>query len=361
MEKYWTLIHPWLWSIGILLGVIVLTLIGHWLLYPIAARVARKTGRPLNDYVVRRTRAPSRLLLPLLVVSGALPELPLPVQLSQLCERLVAMGMIAALAWMVIAVLDVIEDLVTARYRTDVEDNLAARRVQTQATLLRRIAGSVVFLIAAALVLMKIPSIHHLGVSLLASAGLAGLVVGMAARPTLSNLLAGIQLALTEPIRIDDVVIVEGEYGRIEEIAATYVVVQVWDLRSLIVPLSYFIEHPFQNWTRTSADLIGTVFVHVDYSLPIEPVREELHRILQTSDLWDGKVWNLQVTDATDRTVELRAMMTSSSSSRAWDLRCYVREHLLTFLQERYPDSLPRVRAEVQNRPLRGKPEAQTA
>ena len=194
---------------------------------------------------------------------------------------------------------------------------------------------------------MKFPSIQHLGVSLLASAGLAGLVVGIAARPTLSNLMAGIQLALTQPIRIDDVVIVEGEWGRIEEIGTTYVVVEIWDLRRLIVPLSYFIEHPFQNWTRTTSDLLGTVFVHADYRVSVDEVRGELHRILQASGMWDGKVWNLQVTDATNRSLELRAMMSAPNASTAWDLRCHVRERLIAYLQQNHADSLPRERTEV--------------
>jgi hypothetical protein len=195
--------------------------------------------------------------------------------------------------------------------------------------------------------LMTFPAIRHIGITLFASAGVAGLVVGMAARSTLSNLFAGIQIALTEPIRIEDVVIVEGEWGWIEEIGTTYVVVRIWDLRRLVVPLSYFIEHPFQNWTRVTADLLGTVIVYADYTVPVEEVRAELHRILQASEMWDGKVWGLQVTDATEHTLQLRALMSAADSSIAWDLRCHVREKLVAFLQERHPHSLPRVRAEL--------------
>jgi hypothetical protein len=169
----------------------------------------------------------------------------------------------------------------------------------------------------------------------------------MAARPALSNLIAGLQLAMTQPIRIDDVVIVENEWGWIEEIRSTFVVVRIWDLRRLVVPLSYFLEHPFQNWTRTTSDILGTVFLYADYSVPVGAVREELHRVLQTSDLWDRKVWGLQVTDASEHTVELRALMSATTSGRAWDLRCYVREAMLDFLQREHPQSLPRVRAEL--------------
>jgi hypothetical protein len=207
----------------------------------------------------------------------------------------------------------------------------------------------VVCVIAGALILMKIPGVENVGASLLASAGIAGIVVGVAARPALSNLLAGLQLAMTQPIRLDDVVIVEGEWGRIEEITNTYIVVRIWDLRRLVVPLSYFIERPFQNWTRQTADLLGTVFVYVDYTIPVDAVRRELHRILQSSGMWDGKAWNLQVVDATERTVQMRCLMSAPDASSAWDLRCHVREQLIAYIQERYPDSLPRTRAAIES------------
>jgi hypothetical protein len=172
-------------------------------------------------------------------------------------------------------------------------------------------------------------------------------MVGLAARTALTNILAGIQIALSQPIRLGDVVIVENEWGWIEEITTTYVVVRIWDLRRLIVPLSYFIEKPFQNWTHTTADLLGTVFVYSDYRVEVEEVRSELLRILESSGMWDGKVWGLQVTNATDRSLELRALMSAPDAPKAWDLRCYVREKLIEFLQQRFPESLPRTRAEL--------------
>jgi small-conductance mechanosensitive channel len=201
---------------------------------------------------------------------------------------------------------------------------------------------------------MSFPSIRQIGASLLASAGLAGLVIGLAARPVIANLLAGIQLALSGPMRLDDVVIIEGEWGRIEEITTTYIVVRIWDLRRLVVPLSYFIEKPFQNWTRSSSDLLGTVFLYTDYTVPVDEVRKELLRILDGAELWDRKVANLQVTDAKERTLELRALMSASDSGKAWDLRCQVREALVGFLQRNYPQSLPKVRAEVEGLPRDG-------
>lgn len=192
---------------------------------------------------------------------------------------------------------------------------------------------------------------RQVGQSIFASAGIAALLAGLAARSTFSNLLAGLQIAITEPIRLDDVVIVKGEYGRVENITTTYVVVKIWDERRMIVPLSKFIEEPFENWTLHESRLLGTVFLHTDYTVPVEELRQELHRILQDTDLWDQRVWGLQVTDTTEKTVELRALMSAASSSIAWDLRCLVRERLLAFLQAKYPESLPRTRADIEKIP----------
>jgi len=194
--------------------------------------------------------------------------------------------------------------------------------------------------------LMSFERVRQLGTAIFASAGILGIVIGFAAQRSISTVLAGLQIAITQPFRIDDVVIVEGEWGRIEEITLTYVVVRIWDLRRLVLPITYFLEKPFQNWTRESADLLGTVFLYTDYTIPVQEVREELHRILQESELWDGKVWNLQITNMTEKSVELRALMSAQEASTAWNLRCEVREKLLDFIQSKYPGALPRVRAE---------------
>jgi hypothetical protein len=203
---------------------------------------------------------------------------------------------------------------------------------------------------------MTFPSIRRLGVTMFASAGIAGLVVGLAARPMLTNIIAGLQIAFTQPIRIDDVVIVEGEYGRVEEIRTTYVVVRAWDQRRLVLPLSYFIERPFQNWTRVTADIYGTVYLYADYTLPVEEVRKELLRILESSGLWDRKAWGLQVTDATERTLQLRALLSAADSSTAWDLRCHVRERLVAFIADNYPQCLPAARTEIRESPSQALP-----
>jgi len=198
---------------------------------------------------------------------------------------------------------------------------------------------------------MTFPGVREYGVSLLASAGAAGLIVGLALQPVLKNLFAGIQVAMTQPIRIDDALLVEGEWGKVEEITSTYVVVRIWDLRRLILPLSYFIDHPFQNWTRESAELIGTVMLYVDYTVPVATVRQKAEEIARASPLWNGKVFNLAVTDLKERTMEIRILVSAGDSGRAFDLRCEMREKLMAFLQQDHPQVLPRLRAELPHGP----------
>jgi small-conductance mechanosensitive channel len=196
--------------------------------------------------------------------------------------------------------------------------------------------------------LMTFPKVRQLGTTILASAGIIGIVVGMAAQRTIGAFIAGLQIAFSQPIRVDDVVIVENEWGRIEEITLTYVVVKIWDLRRLIVPITYFIEKPFQNWTRVTADILGTVFLYMDYTVPVDAIREEFQRLLKESELWDGKVCGVQVTNASERTMEVRALMSAADASIAWNLRCHVREKLIDFIKTKYPHALPRFRAELE-------------
>jgi hypothetical protein len=202
----------------------------------------------------------------------------------------------------------------------------------------------VVSLFALAVVLTTFTNTRSLGASLLASAGILGVLVGIAGRPIIGNLLSGIQILFAEPIKLDDVVVVLGQWGRVEEITFTYVVVRIWDDRRLLLPISYFVEQPFENWTRRSAELLATVQISVDYTVPVEDVRGELRRILERSSLWDRRTWNLQVTDAGHEFVELRALMSAPDGPTAWDLRCEVREKLITYVQQRHPGSLPRTR-----------------
>jgi small-conductance mechanosensitive channel len=338
--------HGWMWSICILVAAILLARVVHIILFFALKRLARRKGDVFVNSLVRHGQGASRWILPFLALLAAVPAARLSETAQIIIERAVGLGLIAATAWLIILISQILSDLVSARYRIDLADNLAARRVQTQIEVLHRIVVVIVVVVAVSVMLMTFPAIKHIGMSLLASAGLAGLVVGMAMKSTLSSLIAGIQIAFTQPIRMEDAVVVEGEWGWIEEIGTTYVVVRIWDLRRLILPLSYFIEQPFQNWTRSSADLLGSVLLYVDYTVPVEEVRAELGRIVKSTNLWKGGVCVLQVTDAREGTLQLRALVDARDSGAAWDLRCYVREKLIQFLQEKHPGALPRVRAE---------------
>jgi len=321
----------------------------HAALFAMARHVARRTESGLDEKVVRSLRAPAMILLGLLGARLMLPAISMEGSLADVVRQGMSIALITGVAWGVVAGIRSVTALVLARHDVGVADNLQARRVHTQLRVLSRIASILTVVVGVAAALMTFPAIRQLGASLLASAGLAGLVVGLAARSSIANFIAGVQVALAEPIRLDDVVIVEGEWGRIEEITSSYVVVRIWDERRLIVPFSAFLDKPFQNWTRTTSQIIGSVFVHADYSVPVDAVRAELVRLVEASPLWDRRVCVLQVTDAGERTVQLRALVSASDAGRAWDLRCAVREGLVAFLQREHPGALPRVRAQLDN------------
>jgi small-conductance mechanosensitive channel len=268
--------------------------------------------------------------------------------------------LILSLTALVMGAIGGLADGLIARNPIDVEDNLHARRVETQTRVLSRSAQVLVLIGGAAMVLMTFPGMRQLGASLLASAGVLGIVGGLAARPVFSNLISGLQIALSQPFRIDDVVIVNGQNGRVEEITGTYVVLKLWDERRMIVPLQWFIENPFENWTRNNSNILGTVLLYVDYATPMEPIRAEAKRLVESSPDWDGRVFAVQVTDATDKAIQVRVLVSSASSGKNFDLRCKVREGLVAFLAREYPASLPLARNLNENRdvPAEGAPEA---
>jgi small-conductance mechanosensitive channel len=346
MNGSWDGARIWINSGSVLAGTVILALLIHRLIFSLAARISRRKGKSGQHLFMEHTRKPARFIFPLLALVAVLPAVPLPPTVRAGLEHVLGLGVIAAVGWALIALVELVSDIIYSRYAIDAPDNLTARRIRTQTEVMRRIVAVVVVVLTVASMLMTFPAVRHIGLSLLASAGVAGLVVGMAARSTLASLIAGVQVALTQPIRIEDAVVVEGEWGWIEEIETTYVVVRLWDLRRLILPLTYFIEKPFQNWTRTTAEILGVVMIYADYRLPVEPVRQELRRILEASSEWNKRVWALQVTDLTERTIQLRALMSASNSSAAFDLRCIVREKLIQFLQEQYPQCLPTTRYE---------------
>ncbi len=330
-------------AVAILLSVFI-----HNVLFRLLAKLRHKSVKdlPLLRIIISRGRRPALWIVMMTAGASVLPFLDIPHESTRLVQKLVGIGWFLALGWLMVSSVYTFEDVVLLRFDTSSEDNLKARRVRTQLQLLRRMAIILALVIDAGLILSLFQDspIWHYGAGLLASAGLASLVLATAAKSTASNLLAGLQIALTEPIRLDDVVIVEGEWGKIEEITTTYVIVAVWDYRRLVVPLTYFIEKPFQNWTRERSELMGTAFLYVDYSVPIAALREEFTRVLEQSPLWDRKIVALQVTNLSEKTMEVRCLLSARNAAEQFDLRCIVREKMIEFIQREYPDAFPRTR-----------------
>jgi small-conductance mechanosensitive channel len=302
------------------------------------------TSTPVALAVARAVRSPAHLLLPTIAVQlvwhSAAEDLP---GLGTV-QRLTSMLVVGLLTWLLVRAVQGYGRGVMGAYPITAGNNLEARRIHTQTRVLTRTLSSLIALAGLALMLMAIPAVRQIGASLLASAGVIGLIAGFAARPVLGNMIAGLQIGLTQPIRIDDVVIVENEWGTIEEITSAFVVVRIWDDRRLVVPLQYWVEKPFQNWTRKSAELTGVVTMWVDYRQPLEPVRAALRRACESSKDWDGRTCLMQVTEAGEHSMQLRALVTAASAPQAWDLRCHVREQLIDFVQREYPQHLPQLR-----------------
>ena len=340
-------IPSWLVTVLALVVAVAGAWLMHWLLYRGAARLLSSRDE-FWRVLLKRTRGPVRLGLLIVALSVASNAVQLSDREVGIMRHVLLVGFIVCIAWVARTALDIWMSIHLRRFRLDVEDNLLARKHVTQTRILQRVAAIVIVVVGLAAVLMTFEGVRQYGVSLLASAGAAGLVVGLALQPLLRNLFAGIQLALTQPIRIDDAVIVEGEWGTIEEINSTYVVVRIWDKRRLVVPLNYFIEQPFQNWTREEATLIGSVMVYLDYSVPVDAVRAEINSIVKASRHWDRDVVAVQVTDFHEFVMELRILASASTAGRAFDLRCEIREKLAAFLQQQYPQALPRLRTTVE-------------
>lgn len=283
----------------------------------------------------------------LLVLNGVLEAEPSDLPFLAGLQHIATLLLILSATWTMVRCTSAIGDVIVTLNPVLEGEWKRARKVETQTRFLVRGLNILIVILGLGSALMTFDSVRHVGGSLLASAGVGGVILGFAARPVLGNLLAGMQIALTQPFRIDDVLHVQDEWCWVEEVTATYVVLRVWDLRRLIVPLQWFIENPFQNWSRNNADLLGTVFIRVDYAMPVMPLREEFARLLRQSPQWDGKVETVQVTDSDDHTVQIRFLMSAPDSSQAWDLRCVVREGLIHFLQEHYPEHLPRIRARM--------------
>ena len=295
---------------------------------------------------VKGMRRPVRGFIVIVAVGSTLPAAGLPYAWFLGIAQALLVALVLLVGWGAGISIRILSDGYLSRFKTGEEDNLLARKHMTQIGILRRAADLLIFVITISTALMTFEPVRQYGLSLFASAGAASLIVGLAARPLLTNLIAGVQIAITQPIRMEDAVIVEGEWGWIEEITSTYVVVRLWDWRRMILPISYFLEKPFQNWTHNSASLIGSVFFFLDYQVPVETMRAKLLEIVKESPLWDGKVVNLQVSDTTERTVQIRMLVSARNAPQTWDLRCEIREKMLLFLQKEHPEALPQTRVQ---------------
>lgn len=347
IAKFWADYVPE-WAVAVLglASAAVFALIAHAVAFRVVNRLLRRRGSSVAASFVHRVRWPTRFILLAFFITAVLPALRIAPDLSLLLQRIASLSLIAMVGWLAISVVSLAGDILERRHNIEIADNLAARRVRTQLRILKRTVNLVLLVVTVSIMLMTIPQVREFGVSLFASAGVAGIAVGLAARSTLANLIAGLQIALAQPIRIDDVVVVEKEWGRVEEITSTYVVLRIWDERRLVVPLSYFIEKPFQNWTRRSAEIIGEVFWYLDYTAPVDAMRTKLDEFVRQSKHWDGKVALIQVTSSDKATIEVRALVSAANSGAAWDLRCEVREKMIAYLRERHPECLPRIRQE---------------
>jgi len=330
------------------LTAVVLGFVAAALFRLITRRYARRRASKTAAALARHTTPPLLLLLPVFLARLVQPLLHLEPAVAPTVRHAGTLLLILCFGWLLISLISVLDERLNEHLLSGVGDERRAKRALTRVGILSRVLTILVVVLTAAGMLVTFPEGRAIGASILASAGIAGLVLGIAARPAAESLIAGLQVAFTEPIHIDDVVIVEGEWGRIEEITSTYVVVRIWDLRRLVVPLRYFLEKPFQNWTRSGTDLLAQVTLEVDYSTPVAKVREQVGEIVASSKLWNQGSWNLQVVEAGERTMRLRVVASAADSGNAWNLRCEIREKLIAYLQEHYPWALPRIRATLE-------------
>ncbi|MGM0951795.1 MAG: mechanosensitive ion channel family protein [Pseudomonadota bacterium] len=327
----------------------ILAVIATYAVYRLALAVFRhfSSSRTVLRLFLDASARALGVVFCLLALTGTLKAAPPDLPLMTAIQQVTTLLLVLAITWASVRLTSAIGEVIVALNPVLEGQWKRARKVETQTRFLVRALNILIVIIGFGAALMTFESVQHMGASLLASAGVGGLILGFAARPVLSNLLAGMQIALTQPFRIDDVLHVQGEWCWVEEVTATYVVVRVWDLRRLVIPLQWFIENPFQNWSRNNSELLGTVFIWVDYTMPIEPLRQEFNRLLASSNLWDGHLATVQVTDSSDQAMQVRFLMSAPDSTRNWDLRCAVREGLVTFIQQNYPAQLPRLRARL--------------
>ncbi len=337
---------PWATSLVILAALVA----AAWILRAVGVAVLRRLSRENHPYirpVVEQTKNPALFALLLVALAIALQTAPLAQDIRTMVVRLLVLGTICLIGWIALTAVNIGAGLYLLRFRIDVEDNLMARKHVTQVRVLVRVLDTIIALVTVGFALMTFDSVRQYGVSLFASAGVAGVIFGLAAQPVLSNLIAGVQLAVTQPIRLEDAVTVQNEYGWIEEINATYVVIRLWDLRRLIVPLNFFIQQPFYNWTREAANTIGSALIYLDYTAPIDLIRQKAIALVAQSGRPNTEVANVQITNLRPDCVELRVLIRSDSPGKASDAAAELREKLIGFLQREHPEALPRQRSQT--------------
>lgn len=322
-------------AVGFLTRFILLRFIRYW----------QGRDRKLFKSLEKHLRGSMFLFIPLLLISLGINYVNVQPESLSFIITTVNIFIILSFCSVLIRLINVAQDMLFIRYDINISNNLRARKIRTQIMYVKKVAIVVLVTLCLSLILLSFPGVRKFGTTILAGAGVAGIIIGFALQKSLVNLFAGIQIAFTQPIKIDDAVVVEKEWGWIEEINLTYVVVRLWDLRRLVLPITYFTENPFQNWTRNNAQILGTVFLYLDYSMPLEPLRQHFEKVLNETKLWDRETQVLQVTDTTEKTMTVRLLMTAQNSPTAFDLRCYVRERMIEFVQQNYPQSLPRIRA----------------
>ncbi|MFP4054419.1 MAG: mechanosensitive ion channel family protein [Phycisphaerae bacterium] len=327
-----------------LAGAVVAAILLHTAMLLVLRFCARRTRFDVDDWLVRYLSAPARLTMVSLAALWVMPMLGLTSSADRMLRHGISLVIVAGVFWLLSRAVTVLQKVMLARWEISPTSTVRTRRLNTQVALLGRFIRLTLGIVAFGAILMTFPAVQKVGVGVLASAGAVGIVIGIAAQRTLGNVMAGVMIAFTQPIRIDDVVFLEGEWGRIEEVTLTYVVVRVWDLRRLVVPITYFVEQPFQNWTRLSPDLLGYSLLYLDHNAPIPRINEQLRKICEQSENWDGKVAEVQIIDSTETTVLAWALVSAGGAWKAWDLRCEVREKLIEWMREEIPWALPRRR-----------------
>ncbi|GAA0489871.1 mechanosensitive ion channel domain-containing protein [Streptomyces sp. NPDC046215] len=329
--------------VSVIGGALVITLIVGWIADQVVRRIGeRRPETPLWS-LLRRCRLPLQVVLCSALLRGSYRSAKLTEEHEELVGHVLTLVLIGACAWLAVRIAVAIVEASYTRYEASAHDPARVRRVRTQVTLIQRVVTAVVCVVAGAAMLLTFPAMKTVGTSLLASAGLIGIVAGVAAQSTLGNLFAGLQIAFGDVVRIGDTVVVEGEWGRVEEITLTYLVVTTWDERRITMPVSYFTGRPFENWSRNNPRMTGTVFFHLDHSTPVDLMREHLHDVLKSTLEWDQRAWSLVVTDTTPSTIQVRALVTAKDADDIWALRCVVREHMIEWLRREHPYALPRL------------------